>query len=136
MTSAVQRANTVNTSGSTNIGLGYTAGAAITTGNNSDIGNQGTAYDSGIIRIGTLGTHTTTCWSKFPPCLLPNGATKWKAMAQDFHEAFGLNGIDDKHIATMDEGGVALAAMQGLNEKVESGKWKAGWKDLKPRTRS
>jgi hypothetical protein len=41
-------------------------------------------------------------------------------MAQDFHAAFGLNGSDDKHISTVDESGVALAAIQGLNEKVES----------------
>jgi hypothetical protein len=40
-------------------------------------------------------------------------------MAQDFHAAFGLNGADDKHIATVDEEGVALAAIQGLNQKVE-----------------
>ena len=39
-------------------------------------------------------------------------------MAQDFHAAFGLNGTDDKHIATVDEGGVALAAIQGLNQKL------------------
>ncbi|MCL4789493.1 MAG: tail fiber domain-containing protein [Verrucomicrobia bacterium] len=39
-------------------------------------------------------------------------------MAQDFHAAFGL-GADDKHIATVDADGVALAAIQGLNEKVE-----------------
>jgi hypothetical protein len=32
-------------------------------------------------------------------------------MAQDFHAAFGLNGADDKHIATVDEEGVALAAI-------------------------
>jgi DNA-binding transcriptional MerR regulator len=42
-------------------------------------------------------------------------------MAQDFHAAFGLNGNDDKHISTVDEGGVALAAIQGLNQKVETG---------------
>jgi hypothetical protein len=40
-------------------------------------------------------------------------------MAQDFHAAFGLNGADDKHISTVDEGGVALAAIQGLNQKLE-----------------
>ena len=40
-------------------------------------------------------------------------------MAQDFHAAFGLNGTDDKHIATLDEEGVALAAIQGLNRKLE-----------------
>jgi hypothetical protein len=34
-------------------------------------------------------------------------------IAQDFYSAFGL-GLDDKHIGTIDEGGVALAAIQGL----------------------
>ncbi len=41
-------------------------------------------------------------------------------VAQDFHSAFGLDGKDDKHIAVVDEGGVALAAIQGLNQKVEA----------------
>jgi hypothetical protein len=45
-------------------------------------------------------------------------------VAQDFHAAFGL-GSDDKSIATVDEGGVALAAIQGLNQKVESEKQKS-----------
>jgi hypothetical protein len=40
-------------------------------------------------------------------------------MAQDFHAAFGV-GPDDKHIATVDADGVALAAIQGLDQKVES----------------
>jgi hypothetical protein len=39
-------------------------------------------------------------------------------MAQDFHAAFGL-GEDDKHIATVDADGVALAAIQGLNQKLQ-----------------
>ena len=34
-------------------------------------------------------------------------------MAQDFYKAFGL-GLDNKHITTIDEAGVALAAIQGL----------------------
>ena len=38
-------------------------------------------------------------------------------MAQDFYAAFGV-GPDDKHIATVDEEGVALAAIQGLNQKL------------------
>jgi hypothetical protein len=38
-------------------------------------------------------------------------------MAQDFYAAFNV-GTDDKHIATVDEGGVALAAIQGLNQKL------------------
>jgi hypothetical protein len=41
-------------------------------------------------------------------------------VAQDFHAAFGLNGTDDKHIATVDADGVALAAIQGLNQKLEA----------------
>ena len=39
-------------------------------------------------------------------------------MAQDFRAAFHI-GEDDKHISTVDEEGVALAAIQGLNQKVE-----------------
>ncbi len=38
-------------------------------------------------------------------------------MAQDFKRAFGL-GKDDKSIATTDVSGVALAAIQGLNQKL------------------
>ena len=40
-------------------------------------------------------------------------------MAQDFRAAFAL-GADDKHIATVDADGVALAAIQGLNQKLEA----------------
>ncbi len=43
-------------------------------------------------------------------------------MAQDFHAAFGLNGGDDKHISVVDESGIALAAIQGLNQKLEEQK--------------
>jgi hypothetical protein len=55
-----------------------------------------------------------TQWSfkEFP------GARHLGPMAQDCHAAFGV-GLDDKHIATVDADGVALAAIQGLNEKVE-----------------
>ncbi|MCP5524383.1 MAG: tail fiber domain-containing protein [Verrucomicrobiales bacterium] len=38
-------------------------------------------------------------------------------MAQDFYAAFGI-GPDDRHIATVDADGVALAAIQGLNQKL------------------
>jgi len=39
-------------------------------------------------------------------------------VAQDFAAAFAV-GEDDKHIATVDADGVALAAIQGLNQKLE-----------------
>jgi hypothetical protein len=44
-------------------------------------------------------------------------------MAQDFHEQFPLN-ENDKALNDADLHGVTLAAIQGLNEKVESGKQK------------
>jgi hypothetical protein len=40
-------------------------------------------------------------------------------MAQDFYSAFNV-GTDERHIATVDEDGVALAAIQGLNEKLKA----------------
>lgn len=45
-------------------------------------------------------------------------ATHLGPVAQDFRAAFGL-GADDKSIATVDADGVALAAIQGLNRKLE-----------------
>ncbi|MED0962368.1 tail fiber domain-containing protein [Bacillus paramycoides] len=39
--------------------------------------------------------------------------------AQDFQATFGLNG-DDTHISSLDLQGVALAAIQGLNEKLKA----------------
>jgi hypothetical protein len=38
-------------------------------------------------------------------------------MAQDFQAAFQLS-ADDQHISVVDEGGVALAAIQGLNQRL------------------
>ena len=40
-------------------------------------------------------------------------------MAQDFYAAFGL-GTGDRHISSIDPDGVAMAAIQGLNQKVEA----------------
>jgi hypothetical protein len=55
-------------------------------------------------------------------------------MAQDFQAAFELSS-DDTHISVVDQGGVALAAIQGLNEKVDSenDKLRAENADLKAR---
>ncbi|MFB6299259.1 MAG: tail fiber domain-containing protein [Halobacteriales archaeon] len=46
-------------------------------------------------------------------------ATHMGPMAEDFHAAFGL-GEDERRIATVDANGVALAAIQGLSEKLEA----------------
>lgn len=39
-------------------------------------------------------------------------------MSQDFHEAFGYNGHDDRHIAATDADGVSMVAIQGLYQKL------------------
>jgi Chaperone of endosialidase len=50
-----------NTTGSSNIALGFHAGGNLTTGNfNIDIGNFGVAGDASKIRIGKVGTQTAT----------------------------------------------------------------------------
>ncbi|MDJ0836755.1 MAG: tail fiber domain-containing protein [Acidobacteriota bacterium] len=48
-------------------------------------------------------------------------------MSQDFYEAFGL-GANDKYMTSIDPDGVAMAAIQGLNRKVEE---KDGEKDAR-----
>ncbi|MFO1313633.1 MAG: hypothetical protein U1F41_16390 [Burkholderiales bacterium] len=48
-----------------------------------------------------------------------SGARHLGPMAQDFHAAFAL-GDDERSIATVDGQGVALAAIQGLNAKLEA----------------
>jgi trimeric autotransporter adhesin len=47
-----------------------------------------------------------------------NGIKHLGPVAQDFYSSFGL-GDNDKAIGTVDESGVALAAIQGLNQKLE-----------------
>ncbi len=49
-----------DSTGANNIAVGYQAGSGLTTGgNNILIGNTGTGTDSGLIRIGTDGTHSS-----------------------------------------------------------------------------
>lgn len=49
----------------------------------------------------------------------PIGVQHVGPTSQDFRGAFGLNGNDDIHISMIDTQGVALAAIQGLNEKLK-----------------
>jgi hypothetical protein len=58
---AIGSGSLTNTAGRNNIAIGNTAGNSLNTGNdNIDVGNAGTALDSGLIRIGTLGTQSAT----------------------------------------------------------------------------
>ena len=49
----------------------------------------------------------------------PEGVRHVGPMAEDFRAAFGL-GSDERSISSVDAQGVALAAIQGLNTKVEA----------------
>ena len=115
-----------------NVGIGTT-----TPGNLLVVGNSGSpAYCNGTSWVNGSDRNSKEAFRPINPravlekvSALP--ITQWKynaeadgtehlgPMAQDFHAAFGLNGPDDKHIATVDEEGVALAAIQGLNQKLE-----------------
>ena len=69
-----QNAMRSNTTGSFNIALRGNAGFNLTTGsNNIEIGNRGVAGESGIIRIGTRGTHTNTYIAGISGVTVPGG---------------------------------------------------------------
>ena len=54
-----------------------------------------------------------TTWSY----IADDGVRHLGPMAQDFYSAFSV-GMDEKTISTVDADGVALAAIQGLNQKL------------------
>ena len=49
-----------NTTGAKNIAIGYRAGQYLQLDDNIAIGNDGSGIDTGVVRIGTSGTHTKT----------------------------------------------------------------------------
>lgn len=66
-----------------------------------------------------------------------DGVKHMGPMAQDLYAAFGL-GADDKHISTVDADGVALAAIQALNEKLQKDNedLRKGYSELESRLES
>jgi trimeric autotransporter adhesin len=98
----------------TNNGTVYSKGLALTSDRNAK--DNFTALDSQAI-LAKVARLPVTEWN-----YKDDGADQKHIgpMAQDFHAAFGLNGADDKHISVVDEGGVALAAIQGLNQKLDA----------------
>jgi hypothetical protein len=86
----------------------------VSTGSDRNIKENFSPIDPGEILKKVLAL-PVDCWNyKADP-----GAQHIGPVAQDFRAAFGL-GSDDKFIATVDEEGVALAAIKGLNHKVEN----------------
>ncbi len=64
-----------NTTGNNNIAVGFQAGYRSTGDNNIDIGNQGAAGDSGVIRIGTAGTQRSTTIAGISGVTVADGVT-------------------------------------------------------------
>jgi hypothetical protein len=107
----------VNTGSATNIALQWTATSVTVNGtfnNNSDrnakAGFSSVAPGEILAKVSQL---PVTEWNyKIDPATRHIGP-----MAQDFFAAFNV-GTDERHIAPIDESGVALAAIQGLNQKL------------------
>jgi hypothetical protein len=86
---------------------------AIFSGSDRNIKTNFTSIDPSEILTKVLALPVTGWSYKDDP-----GANHIGPVAQDFYAAFGL-GTDDKFIATVDADGVSLAAIKGLNQKVE-----------------
>ncbi len=104
--------------------LGRNTGTGLTTGSGS-FGGSSLPSDRNI-KTNFTAVNAQAVLAKV--AALPISAWSYKAdadtrhigpMAQDFHATFQL-GSDDKSIAVVDEGGVALAAIQGLNQKLDA----------------
>ena len=82
----------------------------------------GSKYQNGFLSHSTGRESSPSRWR----CRSSSGVSQTKLpacgilgrLAQDFKAAFDL-GTSDKTIGTVDEGGVALAAIQGVNQKLE-----------------
>ena len=105
---------TMDTSGNLECsGTVYSKGVALTSDRN--LKENFTALDGGAV-LAKVAALPMTEWNYK---IDSKNVQHIGPMAQDFHAAFGLDGTDDKHISVVDEGGVALAAIQGFNQKLE-----------------
>lgn len=106
----------VGTTGTTTNGNGahVTNGGVWTNGSSRTFKEAFTAIDAGDILSRVLAMPITR-WR------YRGGENAWHLgpMAEDFFAAFGLGG-EEKYIGTVDADGVALAAIQGLNARVEA----------------
>jgi hypothetical protein len=93
------------------VGTGTTTGGVVTSDRNVKSGFQWVDPESVLDKVAGL---PITRWYYTNDVATPHIGP----MAQDFKAAFNV-GDSDKHIAIVDEGGVALAAIQGLNQKLE-----------------
>ena len=90
------------------------ASGTVTGSSDRNVKRDFSAVDSRAVLAKVLALPITT-WSYQADA----GVRHLGPMAQDFSAAFAL-GLDDKHISMVDADGVALAAIQGLNQKLEA----------------
>ena len=90
------------------------ASGTVTGSSDRNVKRDFSAVDSRAVLAKVLALPITT-WSYQSDA----GVRHLGPMAQDFSAAFAL-GLDDKHISMVDADGVALAAIQGLNQKLEA----------------
>ena len=111
-----------STSGSNNIGLGQGAGFSLTTGdNNIDIGNTGVAGESGIIRIGTEGTHTATYIAGINEAPLVHGAAVAVGITADGQ--LGVRASSERFkeaIKPMDKASEAILALRPVTFRYKT----------------
>lgn len=105
-----------------NAGVEYTFGntgnltiaGTLTQGSSRDLKSDFASLDPKEV-LARVSTLPVSLWSY----KTQNGIRHVGPMAEDFHQTFGL-GEDDKHIAPGDQAGVALLAVQGLNQVLQS----------------
>ncbi len=116
--------------GTANVAIGtdhVTTGHAISTGTGAYLSIGGVWTNNSDINLKTNFEHADAREILEKLSRLPMQTWRYKTepagvrhigpMAQDFHQAFGL-GLDERHISTVDEGGIALAAIQALHHAI------------------
>jgi tetratricopeptide (TPR) repeat protein len=115
----------IDISGNQGGGGGYGGGGGGYGGNNGG-GGGGNYYSDRNLKTNFVAVDSQAMLAKVAALPISTWNYKFEGdtrhvgpMAQDFRAAFGV-GADEKRIAVVDASGVALAAIQGLNQKLEA----------------
>jgi endosialidase-like protein len=103
-----------NSTGSFNIALGSQAGINLDTGdNNIEIGNEGVGGESGVIRMGTEGTHTATYIAGIKDTPLVHGAAVAVGITADGQLGVRASSVRFKELVKpMDKASEAIFSLQ------------------------
>ena len=108
------------TGGSGNIAMGVNAGTAIVSGNNNiDIGNTGFGDESGVIRIGTVGTHTKAVMNGIFGVTV-GGGSPVMVNANGLLGTVTSSGRFKKNIQSMDDASDVLLALHPVTFQYKS----------------